>query len=69
MKRAAVPPLDARAVYRAPSGKLCRWVPKVHASDPSAARALFEYVGRDGSELLDGFWLTPGNFALLRRVN
>lgn len=66
--------LDARVVYRAPSGRLCCWRPVEGAARQITAEAHFQYVrglaeaARPGSWVADGFVLTPANYRLLTPV-
>lgn len=54
------------AVYRAPSGRLCRLRPAPkHGPGSSGLTHLFEYLGGDRA---DGFRLTTANLVLLREV-
>lgn len=64
--------LDERAIYRAPSGRLCRVVGK---QGPLRPFTLLQYARRDGrfstavNELMvDGFRLTQANYGLLIEV-
>ena len=62
------PTLDARALYRAPSGRLCMWEPQRNLLSDVA----FCYVRMDArgcaTERLEGFSLSTANLRLLRRV-
>lgn len=65
-------PLRADAVYRAPSGRLCRWVPPAGEQRQITAFGQFEYLRRQQrgarQALPDGFVLSPANYRLLREV-
>lgn len=64
--------LSADAVYRLPSGRLCRWIPGPHGRVTELAH--FVYVAAHDSrhgrhaDWADGFDLTPPNYRLLREV-
>lgn len=63
--------LDERAVYLSPTGRRCRWWP--HASPGfDGSWAVFLYDKEDGTPAVrwnaDGFFLTPKNLRVLRRV-
>jgi hypothetical protein len=65
-------PLRADVVYRAPSGRLCRWVPLGGDQRQVTSFSFFEYL-RDGQQRhgpralwADGFVLAPANYQLLR---
>lgn len=66
--------LRADVLYRAPSGRLCRWVPLGGDQRQITSHSFFEYL-RDGSHRhgpctawADGFVLSPANYRLLREV-
>lgn len=67
--------LRADVVYRAPSGRLCRWVPLGGDHHQVTTWAFFEYL-RDGVQhrhgrkalWADGFVLSPKNYQLLQEV-
>ena len=66
--------LRADVLYRAPSGRLCRWVPPSGEHRQITAFGQFEYL-RDQSHRhgpctswADGFVLSPANYRLLREV-
>lgn len=69
-------PLRAGAVYLAPSGRLCRWVPRSGDHHQITSYATFEYLPepgrrpRHGARALwaDQFVLTPGNYQLLKEA-
>lgn len=63
-------PLDARATYRSPSGRLCHWVPLGGPGGRLTTRAYFEYVDRTAGckSFENGFTLTPANYHVLQRV-
>lgn len=68
--------LRADAVYVAPSGRLCRWVPLGGAHNQLTAYSFFEYLPEPGRSRrrragigVDGFVLTPPNYKLLREAN
>ena len=66
--------LDEHAIYLAPSGRRCRWVPGDENAPRGVphSRAKFAYDRPDGTpsrELMaDGFWLSRENWRLLRRL-
>jgi len=62
--------LDAKALYMAPSGRCCRWLPRDTPPDHGADRATFTYEGPSvtGDPRRDQFTLARPNWHLLRRV-
>lgn len=65
--------LRAGAVYRAPSGRLCRWQPAVGAQRQITSYAVFLYLDQEpaprhqwATGWAEGFHLTPANYKLLR---
>lgn len=64
--------LRADVLYRAPSGRLCRWVPPSGEHRQITAFGQFEYLRREQrgarQALPDGFVLAPANYRLLREV-
>lgn len=65
--------LRADVLYRAPSGRLCRWVPPSGEHRQITAFGQFEYLRREQrgarQALPDGFVLAPANYRLLREVS
>lgn len=67
--------LSATALYRSPSGRLCRWMPLGGDQRQVTSHAFFEYVDADqqhrGPRRLwaDGFVLAPANYHLLREAH
>lgn len=65
--------LRADAVYRAPSGRLCRWVPSQDRQRHVRSYAVFVYLDQgpaprhqEAAGWAEGFHLTPANYGLLR---
>lgn len=62
--------LDARTLYRSPSGRLCRYVPAVDR-EAALVRATFVYVEKASDPAhrwLDGFSLSWRNWRLMKVV-
>lgn len=69
-------PLRADVTYRAPSGRLCRWVPTQGPGRQVTSYAVFVYLDvgvknrhTEAAGWMEGFHLTPENYQLLREVS
>lgn len=62
--------LDPKALYIAPSGRCCRWLPGGTPTDQRAECATFVYDGASvtGDARRDEFTLARSNWHLLQRV-
>lgn len=68
-------PLRAGAVYLAPSGRMCRWVPATDGRRHVTSYAVFEYLvqgaaprHQEAAAWREGFHLTPANYRLLKEL-